>query len=99
MALSLEEIVTHDSSEECVACRARDFVSQIVVPAAEAWETSTDLPRFSIALHGAAGLLGRILGDGVSRDEIESALSRLLDEVEKQVAEDRAMGGPPQGTA
>ena len=99
MALSLEEIVTHDSSEECVACRARDFVSQIVVPAAEAWETSTDLPRFSIALHGAAGLLGSILGDGVSREEIESALSRLLDEVEEQVAEDRAMGGPPQGTA
>ena len=52
MALSLEEIVAHDNSEECVACRARDFVSQIVVPAAEAWETSTDLPRFSIALHG-----------------------------------------------
>ena len=99
MALSLEEIVTHDSSEECVACRARNFVSQIVVPAAEAWETSTDLPRFSIALHGAAGLLGGMLEEGVSRDDIESALSRLLDELEEQLTENRAMGGPPQGTA
>ena len=99
MALSLEEIVTHDSSEECVACRARDFVSQIVVPAAEAWETSTELPRFSIALHGAAGLLGGMIEDGVSREDIERALSRLLDEIEEQITEDRAMGGPPQGTA
>ena len=99
MALSLEEIVAHDNSEECVACRARDFVSQIVVPAAEAWETSTDLPRFSIALHGAAGLLGSMLEEGVSRDDIESALSRLLDEIEEQLSENRAMGGPPQGTA
>ena len=99
MALSLEEIVAHDNSEECIACRARDFVSQIVVPAAEAWETSTDLPRFSIALHGAAGLLGGMIGDGVSRDDIERALSRLLDEIEEQITEDRAMGGPPQGTA
>ena len=99
MALSLEEIVVHDNSEECVACRARDFVSQIVVPAAEAWETSTDLPRFSIALHGAAGLLGGMIGDGVSRDNIERALSRLLDEIEEQLTENRAMGGPPQGTA
>ena len=99
MAVSLKEIVTHDSSEECVACRARDFVSQIVVPAAEAWETSTDLPRFSIALHGAAGLLGGMLAEGVSREDIESALSRLLDEIEERITENRAMGGPPQGTA
>ena len=99
MAVSIEEIVTHDSTEDCIACRARDFVAQIVVPAAEAWETSTDLPRFSIALHGAAGLLGGMIGDGVSRDNIERALSRLLDEIEEQITEDRAMGGPPQGTA
>src|ERR1017187_2579234 len=99
MALSLEELFTHDSTENCIACRARDFVAQIVVPAAEAWETSTDLPRFSIALHGAAGLLGGMVGDGVSREEIESALSRLLDEIEEQITEDRAIGGPPQGTA
>ena len=99
MAVSLEEIVTHDSTEDCIACRARDFVSQVVVPAAEAWETSTDLPRFSIALHRAAGLLGGILEAGVSREEIESALSRLLDEIEEQLTENRAMGGPSQGTA
>ena len=99
MPISLEELVTHDNSEECVACRARDFVSQIVVPAAEAWERSTDLPRFSIALHAAAGLLGGALEEGASREDIESALSRLLDEIEEQLTENRAMGGPPQGTA
>ena len=99
MALSLEELFTHDSTENCIACRARDFVAQIVVPAAEAWETSTDLPRFSIALHGAAGLLGSMLEEGVSREDIESGLSRLLDELEEQLTENRAMGGPPQGTA
>jgi hypothetical protein len=99
MALSLEELFTHDSTENCIACRARDFVAQIVVPAAEAWETSTDLPRFSIALHGAAGLLGSMLDEGVSREDIESGLSRLLDELEEQLTENRAMGGPPQGTA
>ena len=99
MTVRLQEIITHDDSEDCVACRARDFVSQIVVPAAEAWETSTDLPRFSIALHGAAGLLGGMIEDGVSREDIERALSRLLDEIEEQITEDRAMGGPPQGTA
>jgi hypothetical protein len=82
MAVSLEEIVTHDSTEDCIACRARDFVAQIVVPAAEAWEMSTDLPRFSIALHGAAGLLGGILEAGVSREDIE-----------EQLTENRAMGG------
>jgi hypothetical protein len=99
MALGLEELFTHDSTELCIACRARDFVAQIVVPAAEAWEMSTDLPRFSIALHGAAGLLGSMLAEGVSREDIESALSRLLDELEEQLTENRAMGGPPQGTA
>jgi hypothetical protein len=99
MALSLEELFAHDGTEDCIACRARDFVAQIVIPAAEAWETSTDLPRFSIALHGAAGLLGGILEAGVSREEIESALSRLLDELEEQLTENQAMGGPPQGTA
>jgi hypothetical protein len=99
MAIRLEEVVTHDSTEDCVACRARDFVAQIVVPAAEAWETSTDLPRFSIALHGAAGLLGSMLAEGVAREDIESALSRLLDEIEEQLTEDRTLGGSPQGTA
>jgi hypothetical protein len=35
----------------------------------------------------------------VPRDDVEAALSRLLDDIEQQVAEDKAMGGPPQGTA
>src|ERR1017187_919360 len=98
MAVSLEEIVTHDSTEDCIACRARDFVAQIVVPAAEAWETSTDLPRFSIALHGAAGLLGGMLEGGGPREDIERAPWGVLDEIGEQLTETRAMGGPPQGT-
>jgi len=40
-----------------------------------------------------------MIEDGVSREDIERALSRLLDEIEEQITEDRAMGGPPQGTA
>jgi hypothetical protein len=64
-----------------------------------AWEESAGLPRFSVALHGAAGLLGSMLSRGVSREAIERALSTLLDEWERQIAEDNAMGGPPQGNA
>jgi hypothetical protein len=44
-------------------------------------------------------LLGVMLADGVPRDDVEAALTKLLDEVEGQVAEDRALGGPAQGTA
>jgi SOS response regulatory protein OraA/RecX len=69
------------------------------VPAAAAWETRNELPRYAVALHGSAGLLGAMMEDGVPRDEIEHALRQLLDEIEQQLAEDTAMGGPPQGTA
>jgi len=40
-----------------------------------------------------------MLAEGVSREDIESALSRLLDELEEQLTENQAMAGPPQGTA
>ncbi len=40
-----------------------------------------------------------MLQDGVSRDDIEASLSKLLDDVEARIAEDKAMGGPPQGSA
>jgi len=52
-----------------------------------------------LALHGAAGLLGVMLADGVPRDELDEALAQLLDELETAAAEDRALGGPTQGTA
>src|ERR1043166_9390530 len=95
----LDEILDHDNTEECVACRARDFVDQVLVPAVAAWEQIVELPQHALALHGAAGLLGVMLAEGASRDDIETALSKLLDEIEAQTAEDRALGGPAQGTA
>jgi len=99
MALSLEELFAHDGTEDCIACRARDFVAQIVVPAAEAWETSTDLPGFQSPFTGPPDCWEGILEAGVSREDIERALSRLLDELEEQLTENQAMGGRPQGTA
>ena len=70
-----------------------------LLPGAAAWEAHNELPRFSVALHGAAGLLGIMLEEGVSREDIDSAIGELLDEIEQRIAEDEAMGGPPQGTA
>jgi hypothetical protein len=99
MTIGLEAIVTHDSTDDCVACRAQSVVMQALVPAAAAWEATAELPRFAIALHGAAGLLGSMLREGVPRDEIEGALSELLDQIEQQITEDQTMGGPAQGTA
>jgi hypothetical protein len=95
----LDVIVTHDATDDCVACRAQSVVMQALVPAAAAWEATAELPRHAVALHGAAALLGTMLEEGVSRDEVEAALSGLLDNIEQQIAEDQAMGGPPQGTA
>ena len=69
------------------------------MPAAAAWEQHNELPRFSVALHGAAALLGAMLESGVSRDDVDSAIGQLLDEAEIRIAEDQAMGGPPQGSA
>ena len=37
--------------------------------------------------------------EGIPREEVEGALSRLLDDIEARIAENDAMGGPPQGTA
>ena len=39
------------------------------------------------------------LEDGLDRHEVEEAFARALDDVEQQIAEDKALGGPPQGTA
>ncbi len=99
MSVGLEELVEHDLSDDCPVCRAHDVVEMALVPAAAAWELKHELPRFSIALHGAAGLLGAMLEEGVPRHQIESALGALLDDIERQIAEDQALGGPPQGNA
>jgi hypothetical protein len=99
MPIRLDQILTHDNTEECVACRSRDFTAEIIVPAVAAWEASENLPRLSLAIHGAAGLLGVMLADGVSRDQIDEALSRLLDEIEAEVAEEGALSGPALGNA
>ena len=99
MGIDIDELVAHDSTEECLVCHAQDISSQTVVPAVMAWEGAAGLRRFSVALHGAAGLLGAMLARGVPRVDLERTVSALLDDIERQIAEDEAMGGPPQGTA
>ena len=99
MAIDLTELTDHDLSDECPICRAQHIVQIALLPAAAAWEANDELPRFSVALHGAAELLGVILEDGVERSDIEAALGRLLDDIEQRIAEDQVMGGPPKGSA
>ena len=99
MAFNLDELSEHDASENCPVCRAQQVVEGALVPATASWESHHELPRFSLALHGAAGLLGAMLEEGIPRDDIEAALSRALDDIEQQIAEDTTMGGPPVGSA
>ncbi len=99
MPIDLNTLTEHDMSDDCPVCRAQNLVDMTLLPAAAAWEMRSELPRLSVALHGAAGLLCALLEEGVLRDDVEAALSRLLDDYEQQIAEDKAMGGPPQGTA
>lgn len=99
MSSDLNELVQHDLSEDCPICRAQDVLQIALLPATAAWELNNDLPRFSLALHGAAELLGVMLEEGISREDIETALGTLLDDIEQRIAEDRALGGPPKGTA
>jgi len=37
--------------------------------------------------------------EGVPRDDVDAALSSLLDDIERQIAETETMGGPPQRRA
>ena len=99
MPIDLNALTEHDMSDNCPVCRTQDLVEMVMLPAAAAWELRNELPRLSVALHGAAGLLSALLEEGVPRDDVEAALSRLLDNVEQRIAEDGVMGGPPQGTA
>ena len=99
MLIDLNTLTEHDISDNCPVCRTQDLVDTVLLPAAAAWELRYELPRLSVALHGAAGLLSAMLEEGVPRDDVETALSRLLDDIEQRIAEDGVMGGPPQGTA
>ena len=99
MKIDLEQLTVHDPGDDCPVCRAQDLVMSALLPAAGAWELNSELPRFSVALNGAAELLGVMIEEGIPREEVEGALSRLLDDIEARIAENDAMGGPPQGTA
>lgn len=99
MDIDLNSLIDHDLSDDCPICRTQDIVHIALLPAAAAWEMNNGLPRFALALHGAAGLLGAMLEEGVDRDDIEAALAALLDDIEERIAEDRTFGGPPEGTA
>ncbi len=99
MTFDLAPLVDHDLSDDCPVCKAQNIVQVALLPAAAAWESNNELPRFSVALHGAAELLGAMLEEGVERSDIEAALSRLLDDIEQRIVEDQVMGGPPKGSA
>lgn len=99
MTPDLDHLIQHDLSDDCLVCRAQDIVAMALMPAAAAWEADNGLPRFSVALQGAAELLGAMLQDGIARDTVETALGELLDDIELRIAEDETLGGPPQGTA
>ena len=95
----IKKLSQHDMSDDCPVCRAQDVVAMALMPATAAWEMANELPRFSLALQGAAGLLGAMLEEGIGRGDIEKAIGGLLDDIEAEIAEDQVMGGPPQGSA
>lgn len=99
MSIDLDALTKHDLSDDCPTCRAQELVHMALLPAVAAWEAGNGLPHHSVVLHGAAGLLGVLLEEGANRDDIDAAIAALLDEIEMQIAEDRMMGGPTQGTA
>jgi len=95
----IKKLSQHDMSDDCPVCRAQDVVAMALMPATAAWEMANELPRFSLALQGAASLLGAMLEDGIDRGDIEKAIGDLLDDIEAEIKEDQVMGGPPQGSA
>jgi hypothetical protein len=54
MAFDLDELTDHNGTGDCPICRAQQVVDGALVPAAASWEVHHELPRFSLALHGAA---------------------------------------------
>jgi len=99
MTVNLNELVKHDASEDCPVCRALDFTYAVVTPAVASWEQSNGFPKYSLAINGAAALLGAILEEGVSRPLLNKVVAALLDDIEQQIAEEGVLGGPTQGTA
>ena len=99
MSSELKALIEHDLSDDCGVCRAQEIVDMALLPAAAAWEQTNQLPRLSVALHGAAGLLGAMLEEGVPRADVETALATLLDDIEDRIADDTTFGGPTQGNA
>ena len=99
MNVILDGISHHSAEEDCQVCRAQEFIKRALLPAAAAWELNESLPRYSFALHGAAGLLGVMLEEGLSRQDIEAALSTVLDDIERQKIENGVLDGPTQGSA
>ena len=84
MTIDLETLANHDLSDDCAVCRAQDVVSMALIPAAAAWELANELPRFSIALHGAASLLGTVVsafGIAQSQSILEFFLSGSMAKV------------------
>lgn len=99
MRIDYDSIVNHDGGDDCTACRAQDIAGFALLPAVQAWEQVNQLPSHALALHGAAGLIGSMLADGADRAEVEKALASLVDDIEAQISEELAFGGPTQGTA
>ena len=99
MHIDYDSITTHDGGDDCTACRAQDVTAFALLPAVRAWEQANQLPAHALTLHGAAGLLGSLLADGADRNDLERVLATLLDDIEAQIAEDLAFGGPPMGSA
>ena len=99
MKNEFKKLMQHDMSDDCPICHAEDLVTTTLIPAAASWEIANDLPQFSLALHGAAGLLSAMIEEGYKRDQIELALKELLDDFEGSIATNTAMAGPPQGSA
>ena len=99
LPFDFKELVNHDLSDDCPVCRAQELADAALVPATAAWEMRNDLPQFSLALHGAAGLLGAMMQGGLPRESVMAALEVALDEIEQNTAEEDALGGPAQGNA
>ena len=99
MSSTFDDIITHDASDECLACRAQDIVNASLVPAVAAWEDAYQMPRHSLAVHGAASLMAYMLQNGVARPDIEKAVASILDDYQQQMAGDGLLSGPHQGTA
>jgi hypothetical protein len=96
---TFEKIITHNASDECRVCRAQDIVSFSLVPAVAAWEQAFQMPRHSLAVHGATSLMAFMIQNGVARNDIEEAVAHVLDDYEMQIAEEGLLGSPHQGTA